>query len=88
MLITRVRRSEDRSMATTPDPKTMAKSLRAELRSRHQVELTHSQCLELVARPFGNHLHFNEPDDPALRAGLPRWAPAIPAGEPHSRGFT
>jgi len=206
-------------MSTTLDPKTMAKSLRAELCSRHQVELTHSQCLELVARqhgladwkvlaaqagapaqawpwgaanttipvlrifsvdaalqfyvdflgfsldfggpaggpgtayygqvsraattlhmtevqydpgpgatvliwidgigglreqlnerreqvrvwgpavwapeienapwgarvltiadPFGNHLHFNEPDDPATRVGLPRWAPEIPAG--------
>lgn len=31
----------------------MAKSLRAELRARHQVELTHSQCLELVARQHG-----------------------------------
>jgi hypothetical protein len=31
----------------------MAKALRAELRSRHQVELTHSQCLELVARQHG-----------------------------------
>lgn len=31
----------------------MAKALRAKLRSRHQVELTHSQCLELVARQHG-----------------------------------
>ncbi|MEQ4305846.1 glyoxalase superfamily protein [Plantactinospora sp. B6F1] len=27
-----------------------------------------------VADPFGNHLRFGEPDDPKLRAGLPRWA--------------
>jgi hypothetical protein len=33
-----------------------------------------------IADPFGNHLHFNEPDDPATRAGLPRWAPELPAG--------
>jgi hypothetical protein len=31
----------------------MAKALRAELRSRHQVELTLSQCLEVVARQHG-----------------------------------
>lgn len=24
-----------------------------------------------IADPFGNHLRFNEPDDPALKAGLP-----------------
>ncbi|MDG4787368.1 glyoxalase superfamily protein [Micromonospora sp. WMMD1102] len=27
-----------------------------------------------VADPFGNHLRFGEPADPAARAGLPRWA--------------
>jgi catechol 2,3-dioxygenase-like lactoylglutathione lyase family enzyme len=27
-----------------------------------------------VADPFGNHLRFGEPDDPAERAGLPHWA--------------
>jgi hypothetical protein len=26
-----------------------------------------------IADPSGNHLRFNEPDDPALKAGLPRW---------------
>ena len=31
----------------------MAKALRAELRSRYQVELTLSQCLEVVARQHG-----------------------------------
>lgn len=40
-------------MPNSPDPKTMAKTLRAELSARHQVELTHSQCLELVAHQHG-----------------------------------
>lgn len=40
-------------MSSKPDPKTMAKTLRTELRARHHVELTHSQCLELVARQYG-----------------------------------
>jgi catechol 2,3-dioxygenase-like lactoylglutathione lyase family enzyme len=26
-----------------------------------------------IADPFGNHLRFNEPNDAAARAGLPRW---------------
>ena len=28
-----------------------------------------------IPDPFGNTLRFNEPDDPAERAGLPVWAP-------------
>lgn len=40
-------------MSNSPDPKTMAKTLRAELHARHDVELTHSQCLELVAHQHG-----------------------------------
>jgi hypothetical protein len=27
-----------------------------------------------IPDPFGNHLRFNEPDDPAERVGLPVWA--------------
>jgi catechol 2,3-dioxygenase-like lactoylglutathione lyase family enzyme len=48
-----------RALATgTPDgefmePKTMAKVLRGELRSRFEVETTHSECLEIVARQHG-----------------------------------
>jgi hypothetical protein len=38
---------------SAPDPKTMAKSLRAELRERLEVDVTHSQCLEIVARQYG-----------------------------------
>ncbi|MEV6634451.1 glyoxalase superfamily protein [Actinoplanes sp. NPDC051470] len=30
-----------------------------------------------ISDPFGNHLRFSEPLDPAARAGLPRWAPGI-----------
>ena len=40
-------------MSNAPDPKAMAKTLRAELRARHDVDLSHSQCLELVAQQNG-----------------------------------
>jgi len=40
-------------VSTTPAATTMAKILRAELRSRHDVQLTHSQVLEIVARQHG-----------------------------------
>jgi hypothetical protein len=36
-----------------PDPKNMAKALRGELRTRFDVEATHSDCLEIVARQYG-----------------------------------
>jgi len=39
-------------MRTVRDAKAMAKALRAEL-ARRQVELTHSECLEIVSRQFG-----------------------------------
>lgn len=35
------------------DAKAMAKALRAELLARTQTDLSHSQCLEIVARQFG-----------------------------------
>lgn len=35
------------------DAKTIAKSLRNDLRDRHQLELSHSECLEIVARMCG-----------------------------------
>ncbi len=35
------------------DPKNMAKALRGELRSRFDVDATHSDCLEIVARQHG-----------------------------------
>ncbi|HYN94265.1 MAG TPA: glyoxalase superfamily protein [Pilimelia sp.] len=38
---------------STPDPKSMAKALRGELRARFDVEATHSDCLEIVARQHG-----------------------------------
>lgn len=38
-------------MAT--DPKIMAKALRAELRARFGVEVTHGECLEIVAKQHG-----------------------------------
>lgn len=41
-------------MRTFRDAKTMAKTLRAELLARKQVELGHSECLEIVARQFGH----------------------------------
>lgn len=41
-------------MRTFRDAKTMAKTLRAELLARRQVELGHSECLEIVARQFGH----------------------------------
>jgi catechol 2,3-dioxygenase-like lactoylglutathione lyase family enzyme len=40
-------------MTATTDPKTMARVLRAEVHDRHAVDLTHSQCLEIVARQLG-----------------------------------
>jgi len=40
-------------MRTVRDAKAMAKSLRAELLSRAQVDLSHGECLEIVARQFG-----------------------------------
>jgi hypothetical protein len=41
-------------MRTFRDAKTMAKTLRAELLERKQVELSHSECLEIVSRQFGH----------------------------------
>lgn len=35
------------------DAKTLARSLRNEMRDRHQLELTHSECLEIIARLCG-----------------------------------
>ncbi|PZF85724.1 glyoxalase superfamily protein [Jiangella anatolica] len=40
-------------MRTFRDAKTMAKTLRTELGARRGVELTHGECLEIVARQFG-----------------------------------
>jgi catechol 2,3-dioxygenase-like lactoylglutathione lyase family enzyme len=40
-------------MRTFRDAKTMAKALRAEMLARRQVELGHSECLEIVSRQFG-----------------------------------
>ena len=40
-------------MRTFREAKAMAKSLRAEMSARHGTELTHSECLEVVARQFG-----------------------------------
>jgi uncharacterized glyoxalase superfamily protein PhnB len=40
-------------MRTFREAKAMAKSLRSELLDRKGVELTHSECLEVVARQFG-----------------------------------
>jgi uncharacterized glyoxalase superfamily protein PhnB len=40
-------------MRTFREAKEMAKALRAELRERQRAELTHSECLEIVARQFG-----------------------------------
>lgn len=40
-------------MRTFRDAKTMAKALRTELAERRGVELTHSECLEIVSRQFG-----------------------------------
>jgi uncharacterized glyoxalase superfamily protein PhnB len=40
-------------MRSVRDAKAMAKSLRAEILTRTQVDLPHSQCLEIVARQFG-----------------------------------
>jgi catechol 2,3-dioxygenase-like lactoylglutathione lyase family enzyme len=45
-------------MRTFRDAKTMAKTLRAELLARNQVELSHSECLEIVSRQFG-HENWN-----------------------------
>jgi len=38
---------------SVPGPKNMAKALRGELRSRFDVDATHSDCLEIVARQHG-----------------------------------
>ena len=40
-------------LRTFHDAKAIAKTLRTELRSRRQVELTHGECLEIVSRQFG-----------------------------------
>src|SRR5688572_20144276 len=40
-------------MRTFRDAKAMAKTMRAEVLARTQVDLSHSQCLEIVARQFG-----------------------------------
>jgi hypothetical protein len=40
-------------MRTVRDAKAMAKTLRAELLARTATDLTHSQCLEIIARQFG-----------------------------------
>jgi hypothetical protein len=40
-------------MRTFRDAKAMAKTLRAEVLACAEVDLTHSQCLEIVARQFG-----------------------------------
>ncbi|MEV0718858.1 glyoxalase superfamily protein [Asanoa sp. NPDC050611] len=40
-------------MRTFREAKDLARSLRAELRARHRLDLTHSECLEIVAREFG-----------------------------------
>jgi uncharacterized glyoxalase superfamily protein PhnB len=42
-------------MRTFREAKEMAKALRADLRERWRVELSHSECLEIVARQFGFH---------------------------------
>ncbi len=42
-------------MHTFHDAKAMAKTLRAEVLERTQVDLAHSQCLEIVAHQFGAH---------------------------------
>jgi uncharacterized glyoxalase superfamily protein PhnB len=42
-----------RVMRTYRDAKAMAKSLRTELLAHTEVDLSHSQCLEIVARQFG-----------------------------------
>jgi catechol 2,3-dioxygenase-like lactoylglutathione lyase family enzyme len=44
---------EEDSVVQNTHPKQMAKALRAELRSRYDVDATHSQCLEIVARQHG-----------------------------------
>lgn len=31
-----------------------------------------------IGDPFGNHLHFNEPNDSSLRAAVPRWSSEAP----------
>ncbi|GIH07616.1 glyoxalase [Rhizocola hellebori] len=40
-------------MRTFRDAKLMAKALRAEALARKQIDLSHSECLEIVARQFG-----------------------------------
>jgi hypothetical protein len=86
---------EDRTMRSFLDAKIMAKSLRQSLADR-QIELSHSDCLELVARQFG----FREWNMLAARLGeikpaesplkLPKhWTMAGPAvnGTTHRLGL-
>jgi hypothetical protein len=40
-------------LRTFQDAKTIAKTLRAELHARRQIDLTHGECLEIVSRQFG-----------------------------------
>ena len=40
-------------MRTVRDAKATAKALRAEMAERHNVDLSHSECLEIVSRQFG-----------------------------------
>ncbi|AGZ40638.1 glyoxalase/bleomycin resistance protein/dioxygenase [Actinoplanes friuliensis DSM 7358] len=58
---------------SVPDPKNMAKALRGELRSRFEVDATHSDCLEIVARQHGvdnwNILASHQSAEPALPWG-------------------
>src|SRR5580704_11641449 len=65
---------EDQTMFTQKNAKTMAKSLRDSLVDRN-VSLSHSTCLEIVARQFG----FT--DWNTLSAKLPAQALDIPLGE-------
>lgn len=41
-------------MRTFRDAKIMAKSLRAELTSRRQIDISHGECLDIVSRQFGH----------------------------------
>jgi hypothetical protein len=59
-------------MRTVRDAKAMAKSLRAEIRARAKVDLSHSECLEIVARQFGVdnwNILATKLDDAAAPAG-------------------
>jgi hypothetical protein len=73
-----VRPAEDRIMRTFRDAKTMAKALRQGLNERG-IALTHSDCLELVARQFG----FQDWNILAARisdGGTPQAALRLPEG--------